>query len=127
MATTDWDMAGSFQARFPHTFNSLQKLVMAMAKFQKNRGKKTIFGKDKGLEAYQHFEDVLWDTLQAMVLDRAVSPLDSAEVVRESLVEMIGAFAEVFPNWQDAYSFAQEYFVDDAENAEARITQMRGR
>ena len=31
MATTDWDLAGTFQTKLPHTFNALQKLVMAMA------------------------------------------------------------------------------------------------
>lgn len=51
MATTDWDLAGTFQARFPHTFNALQKLVMAMAAYKKNRGKKTMLGKDKGLDS----------------------------------------------------------------------------
>lgn len=46
MATTDWDLAGTFQTRFPHTFNALQKLVMAMADYKKNRGKKTRFKRD---------------------------------------------------------------------------------
>ena len=53
MATTDWDLAGTFQTRFPHTFNALQKLVMAMAAYEKNRGKKTLFGKDKGIGCIQ--------------------------------------------------------------------------
>ena len=126
MATTDWDMAGTFQDSFPHTFNSLQKLVMAMAKLKKNRGRKTFFGRDKGLESLNHFEDTLRDSLQSMILDRAISPLASAEEIREILVEMIIAFAQVFPNWQDAYSFAEEYFVRDSKEAEARIAQMRG-
>jgi hypothetical protein len=37
---------------------------------------------------------------------------------------MIGAFSEVFPNWQDAYFFAENYFIHNAEAAEARIQQM---
>jgi len=124
MATTDWDLAGTFQTRFPHTFNSLQKLVMAMAAYEKNRGKKTLFGKDKGLNAYKKFEDVLRDTLLAMVVDGAIARNVGARECRETLTEMIGAFAEVFPNWQDAYSFAENYFIHNAETAEARIQQM---
>ena len=124
MATTDWDLAGTFQARFPHTFNALQKLVMAMAAYQKNRGKKTIFGKDKGLDSYKKFESVLRDTMLAMVVDGAVESNVKAKECRETLTEMIAAFAEVFPNWQDAYSFGNEYFIKNAATAEDRIRDM---
>lgn len=124
MATTDWDLAGTFQTRFPHTFNALQKLVMAMAGYEKNRGKKTLFGKDKGVDAYKKFESVLKDTLLAMVVDGAVARNIGAKECRETLTEMIAAFAEVFPNWQDAYSFADDYFIHNAATAEDRIKQM---
>lgn len=124
MATTDWDLAGTFQTRFPHTFNALQKLVMAMAAYEKNRGKKTLFGKDKGLNAYKKFESVLQDTLLAMVVDGAVARNISAKECRETLTEMIASFAEVFPNWHDAYLFADEYFMHNATVAEDRIQQM---
>ncbi len=124
MATTDWDLAGTFQTRFPHTFNALQKLVMAMAAYEKNRGKKTLFGKDKGLAAYKKFEDILKDTLLAMVVDGAVARNIGAKECRETLTDMIAGFAEVFPNWQDAYSFANNYFIQNATAAEDRIKQM---
>lgn len=124
MATTNWDLAGTFQTRFPHTFNSLQKLVMAMADYQSNRGKKTIFGKDKGLDSYKKFESVLRDTLLAMVVDGTVERNVKARECRETLTEMIAAFAQVFPNWQDAYSFAADYFVKNADVAEDRIREM---
>ncbi len=124
MATTDWDLAGTFQTRFLHTFNALQKLVMAMAAYQKNRGKKTIFGKDKGLDSYKKFESLLRDTLLAMVVDGAVKRNVKAKECRESLTEMVAAFAEVFPNWQDAYAFADEFFIKNAVTAEDRIRDM---
>lgn len=124
MSTSDWDLAGTFQTRFPHTFNALQKLIMAMADYQKNRGKKTIFGKDKGLDSYKKFESILRDTLLAMVVDKAVERNVKAKECRETLTEMIAAFAEVFPNWQDAYLFADEYFLKNAGTAEDRIRDM---
>lgn len=124
MATTDWDLAGTFQTRFPHTFNALLKLVMAMADYQKNRGKITLFGKDKGLNAYKKFESILRDTLLAIVVDGAVERNVGAKECRETLTEMIAAFAEVFPNWQDAYSFADEYFIKSAITTEDRIRDM---
>ncbi len=124
MATTNYDLAGTFQIRFPHTFNSLQKLIMAMATYQKNRGKKTLFGKDKGLDSYKKFESVLRDTLLAMVVDGVVARNIKEKECRETLTEMIAAFAKVFPNWQDAYSFADEYFIVNAVVAEDRIRDM---
>jgi hypothetical protein len=124
MPTTNWDLSDKFQSRFPHTYNSLQKLVMAMAAYENNRGKKTLFGKDKGLNAYKKFEDVLRDTLLAMVVDGVVARNVGAEECREKLTGMIVAFAEVFPNWQDAYFFAENYFIQNAETAETRIQQM---
>lgn len=124
MATTDWDLAGTFRARFPHTYYALQNLVMAMATYQKNRGKITLFGRDKGLEAYKKFESVLRDTLLAMVVDGVVKRDVGAEECRNTLTEMIAAFAEAFPNWQDAYSFADEYFIKGAITAEDRIRNM---
>jgi hypothetical protein len=45
---------------------------MAMAGYQTVGGKKTISGKDKGLDSYKKFESVLRDTLLAMVVNGAV-------------------------------------------------------
>ncbi len=121
MATTNWTTAASFQAECPHTFNALQHLVMAMADLSKNRGMKSIFGKDKGLAALEKFESKLADTLLALVLDGAIDRDEDPTSARETLLNAIGMFQEAFPNWQDAYSFAQEYFVGSAATAEARI------
>ena len=59
-----------------------------------------------------------------MVVDGAVARNISAKECRETLTEMIAAFAEVFPNWQDAYSFAEDYFIQNSATAEDRIQQM---
>ena len=112
MATTDWDLAGSFGSQYPHVFNSLQALVLSMAKYQKNRDKKSFLGRDKGLESYKKFEASLKDTILAMVLDGIVTRNVDAKKCCEELVSVIVAFSEVFPNWQDAYSYASEYFTD---------------
>lgn len=117
MATTDYSALPVLQDAIPHTFNSLQKFVMAMAKFQKNKGKKTLFGKDKGREAWENFEQELKKTMTSMFLDGVVNRSASPDQVRQKLIECIGVFAAVFPNWQDAYGFAEEFFVDDEETA----------
>lgn len=40
---------------------------------------------------------------------------------RIRMIEAIGLFAAAFPNWQDAYGFANEFLVDSAAVAEERI------
>ena len=121
MATTNWANAEVFQAHAPHTFNALQHLVMAMADFAASRGKKTLFGHDKGLAAYKKFEDKFKDALLAMVLDGVIDRNAEPAIAREKLVQAIGIFAAAFPNWQDAYSFAEEFLVQSPAVAEDRI------
>jgi hypothetical protein len=121
MATTNWTTAEAFQANCPHTFNALQHLVMAMADFAKSRGKKSFFGRDKGLAAYKKFEEKFKDTLLAMVLDGVVERNAAPSRVRTELIKAIELFAATFPNWQEAYSFSNEFLVDSAAVAEDRI------
>lgn len=121
MATTDWGSAEVFQNEAPHTFNALQHLVLAMANVVKYQGKRSLFGKDKGLEAYKAFEDKLRDAVLALVLDGVIQRNSEPNVVRETLFEAIAAFQQVFPNWRDAYGFAGQYLVVDADVAESRI------
>jgi hypothetical protein len=121
MATTDWNRVFDLQDSAPHTFNALQHLVMAMAGVVKYRGKKSLFGKDKGLIAYKEFEQKLRDLMLAMVLDGFIERNAQPPVVRQVICNAIGHFAEAFPNWQDAYSFADEYFIDNSRAAEERI------
>jgi hypothetical protein len=117
MATTNWTQAGSFQRTYPHTFNALQNLVMAMADCLHNAGKKTWLGQDKGLVAFKKFEISLHDTLMAMVMDGVLSRGSPPSVCRQQLLSAV-AFAAAFPNWQDAYSFAYEYFINAQAGAD---------
>lgn len=125
MAKTDYRAAPVLQDAIPHTFNSLQKLVMAMAKSQKTRGKKTLFGRDKSRESWEVFEQELKKTMTSMFMDGVVERSASPDDVRENLIECIASFAAVFPNWQDAYRFAEKFFVDDKEIANDVIKVLR--
>ena len=124
MATTNWQNVDVMQAAAPHTFNALQHLVTAMAKVVKYQGKKSLFGRDKGLAAYKTFEEKLKDTVLALVLDNQIARNAPANETRLMLLDAIATFEAAFPNWQDAYGFATEYFMDESENAEERITGM---
>ena len=91
---------------------------------RKTEERRLCLEKTRELDAYKKFEGVLKDTLLAMVVDGAVARNIGAKECRETLTEMMAAFAEVFPNWQDAYSFADDYFIHNAATAEDRIKQM---
>lgn len=108
----------------PHTFNALQKLVMAMADVTKNAGKKTLFGRDKGQESYSKFLSALKGTLQSMVLDGVIREGTSSEDVVAALRGKLEKFALAFPNWQDAYAFAA-VFLSQQEDAIATIERLR--
>ncbi|MFQ5775654.1 MAG: hypothetical protein ACE5GS_14125 [Kiloniellaceae bacterium] len=127
MATTNYRALPVLQDAIPHTFNSLQKLVMAMARFQKKiRGKRTLFGRDKAREAWEAFEQELKKTMTSMFMDGVVERSASPDDVRENLVGCIEAFAAVFPNWQDAYGFAEEFFVRNKKISNDVIKALRG-
>jgi hypothetical protein len=109
----------------PHTYNALQKLVMAMAGVAKNTGKRTFFCRDKGEEAYSAFLSTLRATLHAMVLDEVVHESTPTEEVAEKLEKKLREFSMAFPNWQDAYGFAGMFFGDQRSDAVATIERLR--
>ena len=94
---------------------------MAMADFANKRGKKSIFGKDKGLAPEKKFQETFRDAVLAMVLDGIIERNASPSHARQELIKAIEIFAATFPNWQDAYVFADEFLVGSVEVAEDRI------
>ena len=124
MATTDHQKERWLVDQAPHTANALTKLIMAMASVQKNLGKKTIFGHDKGLSSYQKFEQKFRDLLSCMILDGLISMTTESDECLAKVVSLIGFATEVWPNWPDAYAFANEFFVENSDQAERRINQL---
>lgn len=115
MSTSNWAAADNLQREVPHTFNAMQKLIMAMADAYNSRGKKTLFGHDRGLKHYKRFEECLKDTLLAMAMDGLVKRTTSAQEYRSSLGAVINTWAEIFPTWPDAYAFARETLGNEKE------------
>ena len=95
---------------YPHSFAALQKLVMAMADISNDVGKTTWFGKDKGAIAYEKFHSSLKQTVIGMILDKKIMESASADDVVMKLGDMLNMFSMAYPNWNDAYAFANEYF-----------------
>lgn len=115
---SDWAAADNLQRGIPHTFNAMQKLIMAMADAYNSKGKTTFFGNDKGLKNYKRFEECLRDTLLAMSIDGLVKRTASPEDYWGALGAVINQWAVIFPTWPDAYAFAREKFGDSKEGAE---------
>lgn len=109
----------------PHTYNALQKLVMAMADLKKNIGKKTLFGRDKGQESYSKFLEKLKITLQAMILDDIMKESASTVEAIGHLEEKLNEFSMAHPNWLDAYDFANRFFSGDMKDAKAVVERLR--
>jgi hypothetical protein len=124
VATTNHNLARIIQTLEPHTFNAMQHLVMAMADYSNNRHKRTFFGRDRGLAALKKFESALRDTLLAMVIDGKLARDAAPEDCVHKLALSLARWAEAFPNWQDAYTFAEEYFGDGFEAAVVRVNQL---
>lgn len=121
MTTTSWSVAAELQAICPHTFLALQHLVQAMVEAKRNRGKRGFFGGNKEQAAMDEFELQLKTTIVALSLDNMISLKDRPQFIRVKLIQAIAGFSKAFPNWQDAYSFAHEYFVESEEVADRRI------
>ena len=127
MAISDYGAAFNLQSQAPHTFNSLQYLIMAMEDYYKNKDKTTWFGNDKGLKYYKAFESKLTDTLIALHLDGIVDDrYESAQKYYMALIVLIGNFGEAFPNWHGAYTFANEHFILKRDDATRHIAHLIG-
>jgi len=94
----------------PHAFAALQKLVMAMADVANDTGKKTWFGKDKGTAAYDRFMSALKQTIIGMILDGNIKESSTVDEIVGALGDLLNKFSMAYPNWVDAYSFANAYF-----------------
>lgn len=125
MATSDYDMAMQLNAEMPHTFNCLQTLIMRMADYRKAENAWTWWGKKKSMKAWMELEVALKETIVALFLDGIIDRDAPSNQVATAVHGCIHRFAEVFPNWQDAYSFAEVFFVHSPEKAVSLINELR--
>ena len=124
MASANWAMASQLQARMPHTYTAMEHLVMAMADAHNNRGKTSFFGNDKGLKSYMKFEEKLKGALFALTMDGLLNRFDTSEKYRETLLTVVAAWFEIFPNWPDAESFAWEKLQSNPVEARRLISSL---
>ena len=110
MSVSDYQFAALLSAQMPATVQALQHLVMAMADYRKNVGKKSLFGKDKGAAAFQKLDRTLLQTLKGLDADGLVEAGATPDEYRKQLMIAVRGFERAFPNWQEAYGFAKTYF-----------------
>lgn len=125
MTTTNYELVHAMQQSLPHSHNAMTQLVMALVKVKKSQGKKTLFGRDKGVAAYLNFQKRLREQIAAHVLDGLITPTASSEEIIESILGFMSHFAEAYPNWQDAYAFAYFFFVERKDFAVEFIDSIR--
>jgi hypothetical protein len=126
MARANWALASELQSQIPHTYTAMEHLIMAMADAHNSKGKKTLFGNDKGLKNYLKFEDKLRNALLAMTLDGLLSRSESSEKFLEKLLEVLIVWQQIFPNWPDAEAFAFEKLQSNKNEAKKLITSLIG-
>ena len=114
----------SLQA-MPNAFTAITKLIMAMAGVTKDSGKKTLFGKDKGEKAFSKFLAILKEALDAMTTDGVIQSSTPTEEVIEIIESKLKEFSTAYPDWEDGYSFAANFFGDQRKAAITAITKLR--
>ncbi|WP_416406496.1 hypothetical protein RCH27_08405 [Paracidovorax citrulli] len=114
-------MAGNEHARAalnrfaPRSHTALQNFVMSMAAVVNNSGKRSFFGRDKGVAAMEKFGRSLESLLVAMALDGQISDGFSAEDVAHKVDDLIKLFRDGYPNWQDAYLYYEWLSTDNRQ------------
>lgn len=98
------------QARAPHTLGALTYMVPAMESAFRDARKKSFFGADKGAKALANFMETFEKAVLALYDDELVSADDELPAVLGQLSHQLKLFADAYPNWPDAYQFAQFFF-----------------
>ena len=115
MPVTDYARVHVLQATQPNTTAALTWLVPAMETLAREWGKRSLFGRDKGVKAARKYDEALVKTLYAMTADGLVHRSDEPETFRTCLIQAMRQFTLAYPNWQDAYTFFETIFVEQAD------------
>ena len=111
------------QASTPNTHGALTFMVPAMEGAAKNAGKKSFFGADKGAKALATFLDTFKRAVYALYDDELVSVDDDLPTVFGALSSQLERFAKAYPNWPEAYQFAQFFFSTENRHVHIPILQ----
>ena len=111
------------QVSTPNTHGALTFMVPAMEGAAKTAGKKSFFGADKGAKALATFLDTFKRAVYALYDDELVSVDDDLPTVFGALSSQLERFAKAYPNWPEAYQFAQFFFSTENRHVHIPILQ----
>lgn len=108
--TTDYDAAGDFGADAPRSFEAAQLLLVAADKCLRREG---WFTSDK---RRQRRVAEAYATLVAAMRGEGIFLVETvAYGNKHAAILYLNEFSAVFPNWQDVYSFLNEFVWDRME------------
>jgi hypothetical protein len=114
----------------PKTYKALKGLISSCAKAHSSIGKKNLFGQDKHVKAIQNLHAKFSVLCSAIDIDAdliPVQPDDSWSKFKESkdyywyTDQMLILFKEIYPSWQDAYSYWKHYYNIAEKEGKKRI------
>jgi len=105
----------AFFNRAPNTFKAFQHMQMAFDDGAKyiGKGKKTIFGRDKGRIAFEKIRTNLGRSIVAMRTDGIIGASATTIEVRENMLRELQTFCQMTPDWERASMFIALFFGDD--------------
>ena len=94
--------ASEFAKSYPRSFRQLQDMTVAAASASRNHGKRSIFGKDKGAEAFGEFMRVATHLCSTLEQEGATSIVPDEANELERINFIVQSFFSAYPNWKDA-------------------------
>lgn len=113
MATTNWKVAIDIDQRFPHTYQSMQELILAIEAAHKHEGHVTWYGKDMEYVTQNEYKTKLKHVLIAIAADGLVTSQANAEEYYFALLNFLRLWFQVFPNWPEVVEYVCRHLESD--------------
>lgn len=124
MVTTNWKVAIDIDKRFPHTFMSMQELILAIEAAHKHEGHITWYGKDMEFVTQNEYKAKLKNVLAAIALDGLVTSMANAEEYYFALLNFLRLWFQVFPNWPEVVEYVCRHLEEDQSASVALIDEL---
>lgn len=124
MATTNWKVAIDIDKRYPHTYTSMQELILAIEAAHKHEGHVTWYGKDMEFVTRNEYKTKLKHVLAAIALDGLVTRMANAEEYYFALLNFLRLWFQVFPNWPEVVEYVCRHLEADQSASVALIDEL---
>jgi hypothetical protein len=100
----------------PNITNAWTHIIPVLEKFAKCVGKRSLFGRDKGVLVYRKLEEKLRLAVLGLYGDGLLSQGAQTEDCLIALVRSLALFKDAYPNWPHAYAAGYDVFVKGRDN-----------